>query len=164
MRCPSCRTDSDKVIDSRTTDGGRAIRRRRMCQECGRRFTTKERIEEELRLSVIKSDGSVVLYRREKVRDGVERACYKLAVTEEQITGVVDRVEEDLFREHDREVRSEEIGRYVARHLRGVNPVAYVRFMSVYRKYSSVEEFVDEIREIRERAVHDSPQQQALFE
>ena len=104
MRCPTCRADSDKVIDSRSTDGAAAIRRRRQCIACGRRFTTKERVEEELRLTVVKADDSRVPYHREKIEEGLERACYKLPITEEQIGQIVDRVEEDLFRNHDREV------------------------------------------------------------
>lgn len=163
MRCPTCRADSDKVIDSRSTDGAAAIRRRRQCIACGRRFTTKERVEEELRLTVVKADDSRVPYHREKIEEGLERACYKLPVTEEQIGQIVDRVEEDLFRNHDREVTSEQIGLLAARHLRSVNAVAYVRFMSVYRKFSTVQEFVDAIQDVRERGALESPQQRSLF-
>jgi len=152
------------VIDSRTTGGGNVVRRRRVCLQCNRRFTTKEHVEEELRLTVVKADGARVPYKRENVYEGAERACYKLPVGEEGLRGLVDRVEEDLFGNHDREVTSEQIGRYVAKHLRSLHPVAYVRFMSVYRKFNSVEEFIDEIQDIRQRVTHEMPQQQALFD
>ncbi len=107
--------NTDKVIDSRATDAGTAIRRRRVCTSCKRRFTTKERIEEELRLTVIKTDGSRVPYRREKILAGVEHACYKLPIDTSRREELVDAVEGDIFRDHDREVTSEKIGEYVAR-------------------------------------------------
>jgi transcriptional repressor NrdR len=156
--------NTDKVIDSRATDAGTAIRRRRVCTSCKRRFTTKERIEEELRLTVIKADGSRVPYRREKILAGVEHACYKLPIDTSRREELVDAVEGDIFRDHDREVTSEKVGEYVARRLRKLNPIAYVRFMSVYRKYKDVDEFIDEIREVKARAAGDSPAQQTFFE
>jgi transcriptional repressor NrdR len=152
------------VIDSRATDSGAAIRRRRACQSCGRRFTTKERVEEELRLTVMKNDGQRVPYRREKILAGVERACYKLPIEHERLEELVDAVESDIFREHDREVTSLDIGRFVGRRLRKLNPIAYVRFMSVHRKFNDVDEFIDEIREVKRRAATESPEQQSLFE
>ena len=164
MLCPSCKSSENKVIDSRLTEGGKAIRRRRVCLSCERRFTTKERLGEELRIMVIKSNGQRVPYNRDNILHGVERACTKLAITEPQLQHLVDQVEEEIFAGHDREVTSECIGRYVAGQLRKLNPVAYVRFMSVYRKYATVDEFVDEITEVRERAAQESPTQQSLFE
>ena len=164
MICPSCKENNNKVIDSRLTEGGAAIRRRRVCLSCNRRFTTKERVEEELRLMVIKASGQRVPYNRDNVLRGVERACSKLDVSPEQLAELVDKVECDLFNNHDREVKTEQIGQYVGQHLRRLHPVAYVRFMSVYRKFSSVDEFVDEIREVRARAAQDDPTQQCLFE
>ena len=164
MLCPSCRANNSKVIDSRLTEGGAAIRRRRVCQACERRFTTKERVDTELRFAVIKANGQRVPYDRNKVVIGVDRACYKLDITENQVQVLVDHIEKDLFANHDREVASEEIGRLVGLYLARLNPVAYVRFMSVHRKYSTVEEFVDEIRDVRIRVSHDSPDQQSLFE
>ena len=163
MRCPSCKSENNKVIDSRVTEGGDAVRRRRACQECERRFTTQEPIENELRLTVVKCDGSRVPYLREKVVAGVERACYKLDVSEEAINRLADRVEEHLIRNHEREVRSEQIGAYVSQELRRINQVAYVRFMSVYRKFTSVEAFVEDIRDVRARVAQDIPDQQSLF-
>jgi transcriptional repressor NrdR len=163
MLCPSCKENNNKVIDSRLTEGGMAIRRRRRCLACNRRFTTKERVEEELRLTVIKNAGQRVPYHRDKVFGGIERACSKLEITEDQIQEVVDRVEENLFANHDREVTSEQIGAYVGQQLRRLNQVAYVRFMSVYRKYQTVDEFVDEISEVRVQVARDDPDQQSLF-
>ncbi len=164
MLCPACNSSRNKVIDSRLTEGGGTIRRRRVCLVCMRRFTTKERLEQELRLTVIKASGQRVRYNRDNIFNGVELAAHKLDITEEQIHQLVDRVEESLFGNHDREVTTEEVGRYVARHLRGLNQVAYVRFMSVYRKYRTVGEFVDEIRDVRARVAQDNPDQQSLFE
>jgi len=165
MRCPSCKEiNKDKVIDSRLTDSGAAVRRRRVCQACGRRFTTKERVETDLRLSVIKRDETRVPFQREKIERGVRHACYKLPIRDEEIELLVDRVEEDVHREHEREVTSEQIGKYVATHLRQLNHIAYVRFMSVYKKYADVAEFIDEINDVTERAAVEAPNQPTLFE
>lgn len=164
MLCPSCKSSDNKVIDSRVTEGGSAIRRRRVCSECNRRFTTKERLEDEVRLTVIKADGHRVPYNRENILAGVVRACTKLSVAEEKIQELVDRVEADIFASHDREVKTEDIGRYVGKRLRRLNAVAYVRFMSVHKKYASVDAFIEEIRDVRERRALESPTQQSLFE
>lgn len=163
MQCPSCGEDKNKVIDSRLTEVGSAIRRRRICLLCNRRFTTKERVEEELRLTVIKVGGERVPYDRDKILAGIERACYKLEVTEQEVQKLVDHVEEDLFHNYDREITTEVIGQYVGRYLRRLNAVVYVRFMSVHRKYTTVEEFIEEIRDVRVQAAHDDPGQQPLF-
>ncbi|HRX87376.1 MAG TPA: transcriptional regulator NrdR [Phycisphaerae bacterium] len=164
MRCPACKElGKDKVIDSRLTESGAAVRRRRVCTECGRRFTTKERAEEELRLTVVKKDRTRVPYRRDKIAGGIRQACHKLEVSEEQIEALVDRIEGDLFADFDREVSSDEIGRYVTRRLRDLNQVAYVRFMSVYRNFHGVDEFIDEIRNVQEHAATATPEQQSLF-
>ncbi len=164
MLCPACKENSNKVIDSRLTEGGAAIRRRRICLACGRRFTTKERVERELRLTVVKTDGRRVPYNRDNILNGAQHACCKLDISSGQLEELVDCVEENLFRKHDREVSTEQIGAYVSRHLRSLNPVAYVRFMSVYRKYGTVDEFIEEISEVREHAAHENPAQQSLFE
>lgn len=164
MRCPACnKHNSDKVIDSRSTESGSVIRRRRVCTHCGRRFTTKERVEEELRLTVVKRDGSRVPYRRDKILSGVRHACYKLPIEPDAMERLVDAVESDIFREHEREVTSNQIGQYVVTHLRRLNQVAYVRFMAVYRQFDNVEAFIEEIRDVKERAAVDSPHQQSLF-
>ena len=163
MLCPACRDGNNKVLDSRLTEGGLAIRRRRVCLACNRRFTTKERVDNELRLTVTKANGQRVPYDRDKVFAGVARACYKLDISDDQLQVLVDHVEEDLFAKHDREVHTELIGQYVGLHLARLHPVAYVRFMSVHRKYSSVEQFIEEIRDVRVRVAQDSPDQQSLF-
>lgn len=164
MLCPSCKKSDNKVLDSRISEGGAAIRRRRVCIHCNRRFTTKERLEEELRLMVVKNSRQRVPYNRDNVLNGVVRACTKLQVSDAEIDELVDKVESELFCNHDRDVSSEEIGRYVGVHLRRLSPVAYVRFMSVHRKFGSIDEFIDEISDVRELAAHDSPEQQSLFE
>ncbi len=163
MLCPACKADNNKVIDSRLTEGSTAIRRRRRCLLCGRRFTTKERLEEELRVTVIKASQRRVPYNRDNILNGVDRACTKLDITEDQLQELVDRVEEDIFANHDREVNTERIGKYVGRHLRRLHPVAYVRFMSVHRKYGTIDEFIEEIRDVRVRVAREDPAQQSLF-
>ena len=163
MLCPSCKQDNNKVIDSRLTEGGSAIRRRRRCLGCNRRFTTKERLEAELRLTVLKASGQRVPYHRDNVLHGIERACYKLDITDEQIEELVDHIEEDLFANHDREVTSEQIGSFVGQHLRRLDQVAYVRFMSVHRKYQTVDEFIEEITDVKAQVAQDNPAQQSLF-
>ena len=110
MRCPFCKENDDKVIDSRSTDAGAVIRRRRECQACGRRYSTKERVESSGRLAVIKKDGTRVPFDRDRVRAGVVTACYKRPVGDEQLQGLIDGVEEEVFRQFDREVPSEFIG------------------------------------------------------
>jgi len=164
MICPSCGENENKVIDSRLTEGGKAIRRRRVCQDCGRRFTTKERLEEELRITVVKAGGQRVPYNRDNVLNGVDKACTKLDISEDQLQQLTDRVESDIFSNHDREVTSEQIGWYVGRELRRLDPVAYVRYMSVHRKYATVDEFIVEITDVRQRVAQESPTQQSLFD
>lgn len=164
MICPTCGKNDNKVIDSRLTEAGKAIRRRRVCQDCGRRFTTKERLEEELRISVVKANGQRVPYNRDNVVSGVDKACTKLEISEDQLQQLTDRVEGDIFSNHDREVSTEQIGWYVGRELRKLDPVAYVRFMSVHRKYASIDEFIEEITDVRKRVAQDSPTQQSLFD
>jgi transcriptional repressor NrdR len=151
MHCPFCDApkESLKVIDSRTCEGGRAIRRRRECLACKKRFTTYERIEEQVRLTVVKKDGTRVPWDRSKIMQGLERACYKRPVQSEELQRIVDEVEEEIFRAYDKEVPSEAIGQAVTDKLRRVDQVAYVRFASVYRSFEDVDEFktvVDEIR------------------
>jgi transcriptional repressor NrdR len=165
MRCPSCReSNKDRVIDSRMTEGGAVIRRRRVCAACGRRFTTKERVEEELRLTVVKRDESREPFERTKLMRGVRHACCKLPIDENAIERLVDTVEGDLFERFEREVTSVEIGEILLRRLRELNSVAYVRFAAVFRKYSDVDEFVDEIQTVREFVAFSDPQQASLFE
>jgi transcriptional repressor NrdR len=164
MRCPFCKEDDDKVIDSRSTEGGRCIRRRRHCLSCSRRFTTYERIEEAIKLAVIKRDGSRVPYDRDKIFEGIRQAAYKRPITSERIEQAVDEVEEYLVSNFEKEVSSQTIGERIATVLRRVDQVAYVRFASVYRQFRDVGEFIDEAQDVIERGAGDLPGQQNLFE
>ena len=151
MKCPFCKEDQDKVVDSRSSDGGRIIRRRRQCLACNRRFTTYEKIGESFKLSVVKKDNSRVPYDREKIIAGLQKACYKRPVSAEQIQHVADRVEEEIFRNFDKEVSSAFVGESVMRHLRTVDKVAYIRFASVYREFTDAGEFIEEVKQAIER-------------
>jgi len=164
MRCPFCSADDDKVIDSRSTDGGRCIRRRRQCGACRRRYTTYERAEERIRLSVIKRDGTRVPFDRNRIRDSIGQAAYKRPVTEARIEQAVDEVEEWLAAKYEREVSSQVIGERVANVLRKVDQVAYVRFASVYRQFEDVGDFIEEAQDVIERESQDIPGQQNLFD
>jgi transcriptional repressor NrdR len=146
MRCPFCRIDNDKVVDSRSGEDGATIRRRRKCLACERRFTTYERVEE-TPLRVIKKDGRRVPYEREKIRRGIEKACWNLSVAIEQVDKIVSAVESEAFERYDREVPSNYLGELVMRELRKINQVAYVRFASVYKEFKDVSEFMEVLEE-----------------
>jgi len=151
MRCPFCKEDRDKVIDSRSSDGGRVIRRRRQCLACKRRFTTYEKVGEGSKLYVVKKDNSRVPYDRDKVVAGLAKACYKRPVSAEQIQAMADKAEEIIFRNFDKEVSSAIVGESVMRQLRKVDKVAYIRFASVYRDFRDAGELIEEVsREIEE--------------
>ena len=152
MRCPFCKEDKDKVIDSRSSDAGRVIRRRRQCLVCKRRFTTYEKTGDSIKLHVVKKDKSRVPYDRDKIVTGVQKACYKRPVSAEQIQQIADKTEEDVFRQFDREVTSAFIGECVMKHLRDVDKVAYIRFASVYREFKDAGELLDEVT----RAIQES--------
>ncbi|HHL71928.1 MAG TPA: transcriptional repressor NrdR [Bacteroidetes bacterium] len=145
MRCPYCNYPNSKVLDSRNSNNGRAIRRRRECSECGRRFTTREFIEEEP-LMVIKSDGRRELFNRDKIRSGVQLACKKRAVSTQDIEAIVDRIELKIRDDHACEIPTIEIGNMVMDALRELDEIAYVRFASVYRKFQDKQEFINELR------------------
>ena len=148
VRCPFCKEDRDKVIDSRSSDGGRVIRRRRQCLACKKRFTTYEKTGESFKMYVIKKDDSRVPYDREKVITGLQKACYKRPVSVEQIRQIADKVEEDIFRNFDKEVTSAFIGESVIKHLRDADKVAYIRFASVYRDFKDAGELIDEVSQV----------------
>jgi len=152
MRCPYCGQDHDKVIDSRSTEGAASIRRRRECLDCGRRFTTYEHVEATTRLTVVKRDGSRVPFDRQRMYAGVEKACYKRPLSAEQLQRIVEEVEEEVFKQHDKEVQSLEIGRAVAERLKRLDHVAYVRFASVYKQFRDLDDFLDEVRQVLEDA------------
>lgn len=162
MRCPYCKEDSDKVVDSRASEAGRVIRRRRQCLLCRRRFTTYEKVGESFKLYVVKKDNSRVPYEREKVIGGLQKACYKRAVSAEQIQQIADKVEEDIFREFDKEVTSAFIGDSVMRNLRMVDKVAYIRFASVYRDFKDADELIEEVTQSIGSEEHET--QKKLFE
>ncbi len=162
MRCPFCKEDKDKVIDSRSSEGGRVIRRRRQCLVCKRRFTTYEKMGESAKLAVIKKDGSRVPYDREKVLVGLQKACYKRKISADQVLEMADRIEEDIFRNHDKEVSTKFIGESVMRHLRRTDKVAYIRFASVYREFEDAGELIDEVTQAIEN--YDFPDQPNLFD
>lgn len=164
MHCPFCHVDDDRVIDSRSTEGGRTIRRRRVCNSCGKRFTTYERAETAIRLTVIKRDGGRQPFDPQKVLRGVEVACGKLPIPAEDKARLVEEVEEGLYREFDREVESAEIGRRVAERLRNLNHVAYVRFASEYKQFRDLDQFIEEAREVKELAKVEVPGQTRLFD
>src|SRR5687767_12972392 len=165
MRCPFCNADKEslKVIDSRTCDGGKSIRRRRECLRCTKRFTTYERIEEHVRLTVVKKDGRRVPWDRNKILAGLERACFKRPVPESEINRIVDEVEDEVFKSHDREVPTTMIGQMVTDRLRRVDQVAYVRFASVYRQFKTLEELVEEARAVLDAKRFEDPTQGKLF-
>lgn len=146
MRCPFCQHDETKVIDSRTSQD-QSIRRRRQCLSCERRFTTYERVEESP-LKVVKKDGSRIPFDRSKIRFGIEKACYKRPVSDQQIDQVVADVEAAVYEDGLREVASRQIGEMVFNALRDLDKVAFVRFASVYREFKDVNDFVDELQPI----------------
>lgn len=148
MRCPFCRADDDRVIDTRLTDDGTAIRRRRECNNCQQRFTTYERVESEEHVRVQKRDGSIQLFDRSKLLKGLLIACEKRPVPSEAVEGLVNHIHQGLMAEGRREVTTTEIGNRVMAALRDIDEVAYVRFASVYRKFKDVDDFMQELRSI----------------
>lgn len=162
MICPYCTVDNDKVIDSRASDGGKSIRRRRECLGCSRRFTTYERVEVTTRLMVIKRDGTHEPFSRENVMRGVVAACGKRPIPEATKSKIVDAVEDELHREFDREVESRVIGERVMLKLRDVDEVAYIRFASEYYQFRSVAEIKQQLA-LLDAHVKDVKDQQKLF-
>ncbi|MCC7337252.1 MAG: transcriptional repressor NrdR [Pirellulaceae bacterium] len=148
MYCPHCNADNDRVLDSRACEDGRAIRRRRYCNQCERRFTTYERVER-LTLTVIKKDLAREPFSREKIERGIERACWKRPISSERILELVAQVESDMQADYDSEIPSSVIGRIAMHHLANLDQVAYVRFASVYREFTDVEDFVAELAPLR---------------
>jgi transcriptional repressor NrdR len=164
MQCPYCKEQRrDKVIDSRATEGGKVIRRRRECPSCERRYTTYERVEETNRLLVVKKDGSRVPYEREKLFGGLQRACWKRPISVETQQDIVNDVEEAIFREFDREVPSRTLGNAVAVRLRKIDKIAYLRFASLYHEFQVVDDFIEEAKAILDRDRTDVAGQQDLF-
>lgn len=160
MRCPFCDVDDDKVIDSRATDGGRSIRRRRVCLCCDKRFTTYEKVEEKVSLLVVKKDGSRVPYLRDKVVKGIGSAAYKRPISAQQLATMADEIEEDLFRSGEKEVSSKDIGLMVLEKLRATDHVAYMRFASVYMDVEKVDDLLDEMQQVKEDEAAKPPRDQ----
>lgn len=147
MRCPFCNNDNTRVVDSRPVDDNYAIRRRRMCDECGKRFTSYEKVET-IPLIVIKKDMNREQYDRTKLEGGILRACHKRPISAKQITDIIDEIEQEIFNQSDREISSVRIGEMVMEKLQEVDAVAYVRFASVYREFKDVNTFMDELRKM----------------
>ncbi|MCG8470084.1 MAG: transcriptional regulator NrdR [Gemmatimonadetes bacterium] len=162
MQCPGCGHPEDRVVDSRTSRGGRATRRRRECLGCGERFTTYEQIEEEP-LLVQKRGGGTETYDRAKLLASIRVACAKRPVSNADIETLVDGVEERLAATDLREVHSRELGELVMERLRGLDQVAYVRFASVYRNFQDTTEFMEEVTELVRRATYNAAGQVELF-
>jgi len=148
MKCPFCNREKDKVIDSRPSKNGEAIRRRRECLNCGRRFTTYEYIESSL--MVVKKDGRREPFDREKIKRGIRKACEKRAIATETIETLVEKIEREILDLGVREVTSAEIGERVMDGLRKLDGVAYVRFASVYRSFKDTTEFMEELKKLLE--------------
>ena len=152
MKCPSCpRTDS-KVIDSRLSKDGSIVRRRRECEECGKRFTTYERVEEPLP-AVVKKDGRRETFDRMKIASGIKRACEKRPISTETIEGMVDSIERWALEQGESEISAAAIGERVMEALQRLDQVAYVRFASVYREFKDVSEFVEEVKPMLDRDI-----------
>ncbi len=147
MKCPYCGSDDTRVIDSRPADDNTAIRRRRECEDCGKRFTTYEKVET-IPLMIIKKDGTREQYNRKKIEDGVLRACHKRPISAEQIQRLVNAAETAAYNCESSEVPSSFIGEFIMDELRELDAVAYVRFASVYRKFQDVNTFVDELQKM----------------
>lgn len=162
MICPYCDADNDKVIDSRASDGGKTIRRRRECVACERRFTTYERVEQTHRLMVIKQDGTREPFEIENVLRGIVAACGKRPIPQEAREKVAAAVDEELHREFEREVESRQIGERVAAKLRDLDEVAYIRFASEYYQFKNTDELRAELALLDQR-VKDVKEQQKLF-
>lgn len=147
MKCPYCSFDEDKVIDSRPTDEGATIRRRRECLSCRKRYTTYEKVEN-LPIMVIKKDGTRQPYDRDKLRKGILRACEKRNISMNQIEALLDSIESKINNSLEREVTSEFIGELVMENLRQLDEVAYVRFASVYRQFKDINTFMAELNKL----------------
>lgn len=145
VRCPFCNQDNTRVVDSRPVEDTNSIRRRRLCDACGRRFTTYEKVET-IPLTVIKKDQTREQYDRSKIQDGVLRACYKRPISIEKIEEMMDSIEGEIFNTEEKEISSTKIGEIVMEHLRRLDAVAYVRFASVYREFKDVSTFMDELK------------------
>ncbi|MCI8389854.1 MAG: transcriptional repressor NrdR [Roseburia sp.] len=150
MKCPFCSSENTRVIDSRPADDNSSIRRRRMCDDCGKRFTTYEKVET-IPLIVIKKDNTREQYDRSKIEGGVLRACHKRPISVNEINQLVDDVETEIFNREEKEIPSSMIGEIVMDHLKDLEAVAYVRFASVYREFKDVNTFMSELKKLLDK-------------
>lgn len=149
MKCPFCGKENTRVIDSRPADDNSSIRRRRQCDECGKRFTTYEKVES-IPLVVIKKDQTRESYDRTKIESGIFRSCHKRPISVDQINALVDDIENTIFQMEVKEIPSSSIGEIIMDRLKDLDPVAYVRFASVYREFRDVNTFMDELKKLLE--------------
>ncbi len=149
MKCPFCSHENTRVIDSRPAEDNNSIRRRRVCDECGKRFTTYEKVET-IPLIVIKKDNNRETYDRSKIEGGLIRACHKRPVSAQQIAQLADEIENEIFQMAEKEVSSQVIGELLMNRLKDLDAVAYVRFASVYREFKDVNTFMDELKKLLE--------------
>ena len=147
MKCPYCSSENTRVIDSRPADDNNSIRRRRLCDECGKRFTTYEKVET-IPLIIVKKDNNREQYDRSKIEAGVLRACHKLPSSVAQMNQLIDDVETEIFNREEKEIPSIVIGELIMDKLKDLNAVAYVRFASVYREFKDVETFMNELKKM----------------
>lgn len=150
MKCPFCSSENTRVIDSRPADDNNSIRRRRMCDECGKRFTTYEKVET-IPLIVIKKDNNREQYDRCKIEAGVLRACHKRPISANDINKLIDEVETEIFAREEKEIPSDEIGAIVMDKIKDLDDVAYVRFASVYREFKDVNTFMSELKKMLDK-------------
>ncbi len=150
MKCPYCGKTDTRVIDSRPAEDNSSIRRRRCCDECGKRFTTYEKVET-IPLIVIKKDNTREQYDRSKIESGILRACYKLPISAADIQKTIDAIETEIFSQEDKEIPTSMIGEIVMDKLKELHEVAYVRFASIYREFKDVNTFMAEIKKILEK-------------
>lgn len=147
MKCPYCSSENTRVIDSRPADDNNSIRRRRLCDECGKRFTTYEKVET-IPLIIVKKDNNREPYDRSKIEGGILRACHKLPISVAQMNRLIDDVETEIFNREEKEIPSIVIGELIMDKLKDLNAVAYVRFASVYREFKDVETFMNELKKM----------------
>ncbi len=150
MKCPFCNHDNTRVIDSRPADENNSIRRRRVCDECNKRFTTYEKIET-IPIIIIKKDNNREAYDRSKIEAGILMACHKRPVSADNINALVDEVETELFNQEEKEIPSRVIGELVMNKLKDLDAVAYVRFASVYREFKDINTFMDELKKVLDK-------------
>ena len=150
MKCPYCSQENTRVIDSRPAEDNSSIRRRRLCDSCGKRFTTYEKLET-IPIIVIKKDNNREPYDRSKIEDGILRACHKRPVPLKDINGVIDAIESEIFNREEREIASSVIGEMVMDKLKDLDSVAYVRFASVYREFKDVNTFLSELKKMLDK-------------